>query len=75
MLFQANKACKALGSATLATIEDNTANNFIKGKLDANSWIGYTDAAKVSTEAPQLRATLVAPRFVYLGPSEYLLLA
>ena len=59
MLFQANKACKDLGSATLATIEDNTANTFIKGKLSANSWIGYTDAAKVSTEAPQLRAKMV----------------
>ena len=64
MLFQANKACKDLGNAILATIEDNTACNFIKGKLSANSWIGATDAAKVSTEAPQLRATLVAPRFV-----------
>merc|ERR1739844_886889 len=27
---KANKACKALGSAILATIEDNTANTFIK---------------------------------------------
>ena len=59
MLFQANKACKALGSAILATIEDNTANTFIKGKLTANSWTGATDAAKVSTEAPQLRAKMV----------------
>ena len=49
MLFQANKACKDLGSAILATIEDNTACNFIKGKLSANSWIGATDASKVST--------------------------
>ena len=45
--LQANKACRALGSAILATIEDDTANNFIKGKLSANSWIGGTDAKKV----------------------------
>ena len=64
MLFQAKSKCENLGSAILATIEDNTANAFIKGKLTANSWIGATDAAKVSTEAPQLRATLVAPRLV-----------
>merc|ERR1739848_213134 len=37
---KAKKACENLGSAILATIEDNTANNFIKGKLTANSWIG-----------------------------------
>ena len=46
--LQANKACRALGSAILATIEDSTANNFIKGKLSGNSWIGGTDAKKVS---------------------------
>ena len=59
MLFQANKACKDFGNAILATIEDNTANAFIKGKLTASSWTGATDAAKVSTEAPQLRAKMV----------------
>ena len=53
--LQAKKACKALGSANLATIEDNTANNFIKGKLSANAWTGATDVATVSTVAPQLR--------------------
>jgi hypothetical protein len=45
---QANQACRDLGKAILATIEDKTANNFIKGKLSANSWIGGTDAKKVS---------------------------
>ena len=58
MLFQANKACKDLGSAILATIEDNTACNFIKGKLSANSWIGATDDSTVSTVAPHLKAIL-----------------
>ena len=46
--LQANKACKTLGSSTVASIEDKTANNFIKGKLSANSWIGGTDSKKVS---------------------------
>merc|ERR1711971_789366 len=46
---KANKACKALGSAILATIEDNTANTFIKGKLSANSWIGATDDSTEGT--------------------------
>ena len=55
--LQANKACKE-DDAILATIEDATANNFIKAKLTANSWIGATDAVKVSTVAPQLRATV-----------------
>ena len=49
MLFQANKACKDLGDAILATIEDSAVNTFIKDKLSANSWIGATDASKVST--------------------------
>ena len=49
MLFQAKSKCENLGSAILATIEDNTANAFIKGKLTANSWIGATDTVKVST--------------------------
>merc|ERR1712203_1091084 len=40
---KANKACKDFGNAILATIDGNTANNFIKGKLTANSWIGATD--------------------------------
>merc|ERR1712051_62459 len=39
---KANKACKDLGDAILATIEDSTACDFIKGKLSANSWIGAT---------------------------------
>ena len=56
--LQANKACKALGDAILATIEDSTANTFIKGKLSGNAWTGATDVKKVSTVAPQLRATL-----------------
>jgi len=42
---KANKACKEDG-AILATIEDATANNFIKAKLTANSWTGATDAVK-----------------------------
>ena len=46
--LQANKACKE-DDAILATIEDATANNFIKAKLTANSWIGATDATKVGT--------------------------
>ena len=47
--LQANKACKALGDAILATIEDSTANTFIKGKLSGNAWTGATDVKKVST--------------------------
>jgi len=43
---KANKECKKLGSAILATIKDSTANNFIKAKLTANSWTGATDVAK-----------------------------
>merc|ERR1712051_869885 len=43
---KANKACKDLGDAILATIEDSTACDFIKGKLSANSWIGATDVKK-----------------------------
>merc|ERR1712166_15695 len=46
---KANKACKALGSAILATIEDSTANTFIKCKLSANSWTGATDASTDGT--------------------------
>merc|ERR1711971_1161552 len=37
---KAKAACKALGDANLATIESGTANNFIKGLLSGNSWIG-----------------------------------
>ena len=49
LLFQqAKTACKALGDANLATIEDSTANTFIKGKLSANAWTGATDVKKVS---------------------------
>merc|ERR1711971_968456 len=43
---KANKACKDLGDAILATIEDSTACDFIKDKLSANSWIGATDVKK-----------------------------
>ena len=46
-LLQATKACKALGSAVLATVPNKVANNFIKGKLSGNSWIGATDKTKV----------------------------
>ena len=41
-------ACKALGEANLATIEDSTANTFIKGLLSGNAWIGATDKTTVS---------------------------
>ena len=46
--LQAAKACKALGSAVLATVPDKVANNFIKDKLNGNSWIGATDQTKVN---------------------------
>ena len=45
--LQALKACKAHGSAVLATIPDAVANTFIKGKLSGNSWIGGNDSTKV----------------------------
>ena len=45
--LQAAKACKALGNAVLATVPDKVANNFIKDKLNGNSWIGATDQTKV----------------------------
>ena len=47
MFLQAAKACKALGNAVLATVPDKVANDFIKGKLNGNSWIGGTDQTKV----------------------------
>ena len=46
--LQAAKACKALGSAVLATVTDKVANDFIKGKLSGNSWIGGHDTTKVT---------------------------
>merc|ERR1712021_58441 len=46
---KAKTACKALGDANLATIEDSTANTFIKGKLSANAWTGATDVKKEGT--------------------------
>ena len=58
--LQAAKACKALGSAVLATVSDKTANNFIKGKLSGNSWIGATDQTKVNK--PSQRTYSVDPR-------------
>ena len=67
--LQANKACKDLGDAILATIEDSTACDFIKGKLSANSWIGATDVKKVSTVARQLRATL--DKMYVISPTKY----
>merc|ERR1712037_95393 len=47
--IKAAKACKALGSAVLATVPDKVANNFIKDKLNGNSWIGATDQTKEGT--------------------------
>merc|ERR1712150_113115 len=44
--IKAAKACKALGSAVLATVPNKVANNFIKGKLSGNSWIGGNDLTK-----------------------------
>merc|ERR1712008_544940 len=46
---KAKTACKALGDANLATIEDSTANTFIKGNLSANAWTGATDVKKEGT--------------------------
>jgi len=46
---KALKACKALGSAILATVPDAVANSFIKGKLSGNSWIGGYDLTKEGT--------------------------
>ena len=45
--LQALKACKADGSAILATVPDADANTFIKAKLSGNSWIGGNDSSKV----------------------------
>merc|ERR1711956_110518 len=47
--IKAAKACKNLGSAVLATVPNKVANNFIKGKLSGNSWIGATDQTKEGT--------------------------
>merc|ERR1712008_672300 len=47
--IKAAKACKNLGSAVLATVPNKVANNFIKGKLSENSWIGATDQTKEGT--------------------------
>jgi hypothetical protein len=47
--IKAAKACKALGNAVLATVSNKVANNFIKGKLSGNSWIGATDQTKEGT--------------------------
>merc|ERR1712172_371283 len=47
--IKAAKACKALGNAVLATVPDKVANNFIKDKLNGNSWIGATDQTKEGT--------------------------
>jgi len=46
---KAIKACKAHGSAILATVPNAVANIFIKGKLSGNSWIGGTDLTKEGT--------------------------
>jgi len=46
---KALKACKALGSAILATVPNAVANIFIKGKLNGNSWIGGYDLTKEGT--------------------------
>jgi len=46
---KALKACKALGSAILATVPNAVANSFIKGKLSGNSWIGGFDLTKEGT--------------------------
>ena len=46
--LQALKECKKDGSAILATVPNAVANNFIKGKLSGNSWIGGNDLTKVT---------------------------
>merc|ERR1712241_242757 len=39
-LYKAANACQAFGNAKLASITDKASNEYIKGKLDAASWIG-----------------------------------